>query len=218
MSWFIRQRGGKIGGGQSLPEALAPPSPHFYNTPPCEALMTFTVRPLLSIALRFHVTLVLSIVCLPTPAWADFTAGVDGEHRAAIFTSPVVRVIEGDTIEVLHNNHPELIRLNGIDCPEKGQAFGLFAEHAAADLVFRKQVTLQTHGLDEYGSTIGDVILPDGMHLNQELVRRGLCWWYRKYAPGDAVLEQLEKAAREAKKGLWADPQSVAPWEWRKRR
>jgi len=42
--------------------------------------------------------------------------------------------------------------------------------------------------------------------------------WYRKYAPGDAVLEGLEKEAREAKKGLWADPQPVPPWEWRKRK
>ena len=67
---------------------------------------------------------------------------------------------------------------------------------------------------DKYGRTLADVLLPDGMNLNQELVRRGLCWWDRKYAPGNAVLEQLEKAAREAKKGLWADPQSVPPWEW----
>jgi endonuclease YncB( thermonuclease family) len=30
----------------------------------------------------------------------------------------------GDTLEVLHNQHPERIRFNGIDCPEKGQASG----------------------------------------------------------------------------------------------
>jgi micrococcal nuclease len=40
-------------------------------------------------------------------------------------------------------------------------------------------------------------------------------WWYRKFAPGDAVLEGLETEAREAKNGLWADPQPVPPWEWR---
>ena len=170
------------------------------------------------IALRFPIALVLLIVCHATPTWADFKAGVDADNRGADFTGPVVRVLEGDTIEVLHNHHPEHIRLNGIDCPEKGQAYGLLAKHAASDLVFGKQVTLQTHGLDEYGRTIGDVILPDGMNLNQELVRQGLCWWYRKYAPGDTVLEGLEKEAREAKKGLWADPQPVPPWEWRKRK
>jgi len=170
------------------------------------------------IPLRFTSALVLSIVFLAAPAWAGFKAGLDADNRAASFTGPVVRVLEGDTFEVLHNDHPEHIRLNGIDCPEKGQPFGLFAEHTAADLVFGKKVTLLTHGLDEYGRTRGDVILPDGMNLNQELVRRGLCWWYRKYAPGDRVLEGLENKAREARKGLWADPQSVPPWEWGKQR
>jgi micrococcal nuclease len=31
------------------------------------------------------------------------------------------------------------------------------------------------------------------------------------------VLEGLETEAREARKGLWVDPQPVPPWEWRKR-
>jgi micrococcal nuclease len=48
------------------------------------------------------------------------------------------------------------------------------------------------------------------------LVKDGWCWWYRKYAPGDAVLDELEKAAREERKGLWANPQPVPPWEWQK--
>jgi endonuclease YncB( thermonuclease family) len=84
-------------------------------------------------------------------------------------------------------------------------------------LVVEKEVTLQTHGLDKYGRTIGEVILSDGTKVNQELVKQGWCWWYRKYAPLDTELKRLEQAAREAKKGLWADPQPVPPWEWRKR-
>ena len=39
---------------------------------------------------------------------------------AAGFTGAVVSVLDGDTIEVLHNQRPERIRLNGIDCPENG--------------------------------------------------------------------------------------------------
>ena len=41
---------------------------------------------------------------------------------AADFSGSVVGVLDGDTIEVLHNQHPERIRLSGIDCPEKGRA------------------------------------------------------------------------------------------------
>ena len=129
---------------------------------------------------------------------------------AATFTGTVVSVLDGDTLEVLNGHHAERIRLSGIDCPEKGQAFG---QHAASSLVFGKQVTLQTHGLDKYGRTLADVLLPDGMNLNQEFLKQGWCWWYQKYAPGDTVLEGFEAEAREGRKGLWAEP----PWEWRKR-
>ena len=60
------------------------------------------------------------------------------------------------------------------------------------------------------------MLLPDGTTVNQTLVKDGWCWWYRKYAPVDTVLEGLEFEAREGWNGLWADPQAVPPWEWRK--
>jgi micrococcal nuclease len=135
---------------------------------------------------------------------------------ASDFTGPVVSVLDGDTIEVLHNDHAERIRLSGIDCPEKGQAFGNRAKQAASALVFGKDVILQTHGQDKYKRTLADVLLLDGTNVNHTLVEDGWCWWYRKYAPGDTVLEGLETEAREGRKGLWADPQPVAPWVYRK--
>ena len=137
---------------------------------------------------------------------------------AGEFTGKVVGVLDGDTFDVFHNGRAERIRLNGIDCPEKGQAFGQKAKQIASDLVFGKEVTVQPHGHDKYERTIGEVLLPDGTNVNQELVKEGWCWWYRKYAQGDTVLEGLERKARESKKGLWADPQPVPPWEWRKRK
>ena len=91
----------------------------------------------------------------------------------ADFSSPVISVLDGDTIEVLHNNCTERIRLNGIDCPERGQAYGKKAKQAASALVFGKQVTLQTFGKDKYGRTIADVLLPDGTNVNHELVKDG---------------------------------------------
>ena len=66
------------------------------------------------------------------------------------FTGPVVSVLDGDTIEVMHNHHPERIRLSGIDCSEKGQAYGNNAKLATSALVFGKQVMLQTFAKDKY--------------------------------------------------------------------
>ncbi len=87
-------------------------------------------------------------------------------RAVADFSGLVVSVLDGDTIEVLHNNRAERIRLSGIDCPEKGQAYGTRAKQAASELVLGGEVTLQTYGHDKYGRTIWDSILPDGMNYN----------------------------------------------------
>ena len=84
---------------------------------------------------------------------------------------PVVSILDGDTIEVQHNRQAERIRLNGIDCPEKGQAYGQRAKQAASAFVYGKEVTLQTYGLDKYGRTLADVFLSDGTNVNHALVK-----------------------------------------------
>src|SRR2546422_9117216 len=101
------------------------------------------------------------------------------------FTGKVVGVTDGDTISVMHNGRAEKIRLHGIDCPEKGQAFGQRAKQFTSTLVFGKEVTVTVQDSDKYGRTIGEVTLLDGRVLNHELVKAGLAWWYRKYAPED---------------------------------
>lgn len=135
---------------------------------------------------------------------------------AGEFSGQVVGVIDGDTIDVLHDERAERIRLKGIDCPEKGQPYGTRAKQATSELVFGKDVTLEALAKDKYGRTIATVLLPNGTNVNHTLVKDGWCWWYRKYAPGDTVLEGLEREAREKKIGLWADPQPMPPWIYRK--
>jgi len=102
-----------------------------------------------------------------------------------------------------------------VDCPETGHAYGKRAKQTVSALAYGKEVTLQTHGKDKHGRTIADVLLPDGANINHALVKDGWCWWYRKYAPGNTVLEVLENEARLGRRGLWADPVPVPPWEWR---
>ena len=58
---------------------------------------------------------------------------------------------------------------------------------------------LRVAGSIPAGRTLADVLLLDGTNINHSLVKAGWCWWYRKYAPIDTVLEGLEKNAREAK-------------------
>ena len=123
--------------------------------------------------------------------------------------------MSGDSFVVLHDNEQIEIRLEGIDCPELHQAFGQKAKQATSDLVAGKTVTVQPTGTDQYNRTLANVILPDGRNLNQELVRHGYAWWFRKYSK-DQTLAKLEAEARKKKLGLWADPNPTPPWEWRK--
>jgi endonuclease YncB( thermonuclease family) len=145
-----------------------------------------------------------------------FTLWLAASAMAGEFTGPVIRVLDGDTIEVLHKKHPERIRLSGIDCPEKGQPFEEKAMHAMSALVFGKEVTVQLHGKDKDRHTLADVVLPDGTHVNNMMVAGGWCWWYPKYALQNRDLKRLESEARIGKRGLWADPYPVPPWEWQK--
>ena len=116
-------------------------------------------------------------------------------HALADFSGQVVGITDGDTISVMHDGEAEKIRLNGIDCPEKGQPFGRRAKQYASDLAFDQIVTVEEFGKDRYGRTIGDVTLPDGRLLNEELVKVGLAWWYRKCALANLALQNLEDEA-----------------------
>ena len=111
-------------------------------------------------------------------AFFTLTLYFTGSVLAADYSGQVVSILDDDTLEVLHNQHPERIRLSGIDCPEKGQVYGNNAKQAASELVYGKEVTLQTHGHDKYGRTLADVLLPDGTNVNHALVKEGWCWWY----------------------------------------
>ena len=137
-----------------------------------------------------------------------------GQALANDFTGRIVSVLDGDTIEVLHNTHPERIRLSGIDCPEKRQAYGKKAKQFTSALAYGKEVTVQVLRKDRHGRTVGDVVLTDGTNVSRELIKAGLAWWYRQYSK-DASLGVLEEDARQAKRGLWADPNPVPPWEVR---
>lgn len=147
---------------------------------------------------------------------SSVACAASNDVAALTWNGSVVGVLDGDTLDVLHNQHAKRIRLHGVDCPEKGQAFGKVAKLATSALVFGQTVTVKPHDTDRYKRVVAEIFLVDGTNLNHQLVRDGWCWWYQKYAPGDRVLEALENAARERRKGLWADPNPLPPWEWRK--
>lgn len=139
------------------------------------------------------------------------------DGRALSFSGRVVGVADGDTIDVLRDSRPVRVRLHGIDCPERGQAFGRQAGQYTSRLVFARTVTVHVRGMDRYGRFVADVLLPDGTSLNRELISAGLAWHYVRYST-DKTLASLESEARTSRRGLWADARPVPPWDLRRER
>ena len=100
--------------------------------------------------------------------------------RSPTFTGKVVAVSDGETISVMRQGRAVKVRLHGIDCPEKKQAYGTRAKQFTSDMAFGKEVEVRVRDTDRYGRLVGEVILSDGTNLNQELVGAGFAWWYRK--------------------------------------
>ncbi|WP_293745081.1 thermonuclease family protein [uncultured Pedobacter sp.] len=140
--------------------------------------------------------------------------GVD--YSYLVFTAKVIRILDGDTMEVLYQNHPVKIRLAHIDCPEKRrhQPFGSKAKQALSDLCYGRIVTVQGQKYDRYKRLIAIVINDKKQVLNQEMIKQGMAWHFKKYSSGP-LYARLEITARKHKVGLWQDSTAIAPWKWR---
>ena len=146
-------------------------------------------------------------------AWCTVALLLFTTLARAELVGPVVAILDGDTIDVLVDRQPIRVRLAQIDAPEKRQAFGTRARQTLAGLVFRQSVTVEEAGRDRYGRVIGTVYVSGGS-VNAQMVELGMAWVYRRYAK-DSALFELERQAQADKRGLWADPDPVAPWEYR---
>jgi len=146
--------------------------------------------------------------------------GLSATAQQRIITGKVVAVEDGDLLTVLDaEKRQHKIRLDGIDAPESSQAFGAKSKQSLSDLVFGKTVTVTSSKTDRYGRIVGKVTL-HGKDINLEQIRRGMAWFFRRYAHelnrDDArAYEQAEDDARAQRRSLWADPSPVAPWEYR---
>ena len=134
----------------------------------------------------------------------------------------VVRVVDGDTYDVLAGGVVYRVRLLGVDAPEPDQPFG----HQAGDSVARllqseRPVLLGRRGVDLYGRTLTTVRLPvaggPALALDSLLVVRGWAWvWDPKRRVAGRSAQQA--AAVAGRRGLWKCEAVgvLTPRQWRK--
>ncbi len=136
----------------------------------------------------------------------------------------VLKVIDGDTVNVEIGGKSQTIRLIGIDSPETVdprkpvQCFGKEASNKAKELLTEKSVNLEadpTQGdKDKYDRLLRYIYLENGMSVNKYMISEGYAHEYTyqnnpyKY---QAEYIRAEQSAREGKKGLWADNACLTP-------
>lgn len=158
-----------------------------------------------------------------------FFALVSSAHAEEII-GKVVAIADGDTVTVLDSSQTQYkIRLAGIDAPERNQPFGNVSRKNLSDLVFQKQVRVETEKKDRYGRLVGKIwVEPEdcsGCRMTRDAnlaqITAGLAWWYRDYAHEQSEEDQRryelgEQTAKATVVGLWGESEPSAPWDWRR--
>lgn len=155
--------------------------------------------------------------CVPlfAAAIANAAPASDAPCLAPAAAAPIAikHVVDGDTVVLADGRS---LRLIGINAPEKGRkgaADDPLAAQASAELTRllqggRTRLTTGREAFDRHGRTLGDLFLADGGLAAEALVRAGLGFAVA-VPPNDAHIACLlaaERTAREARRGLWADP------------
>ena len=166
--------------------------------------------------------ILLSVILFLFTAFQSANAGgIPYTLNQEILQGKVIRVLDGDTIEVktlpakiVVYEVPIRVRLINIDAPEKKQPFGRWSANQLKALLAGQSVTVSYTQTDRYGRIIGRVFTTNGTDASRFMVQSGAAWVYERYNV-DESLPALQREAQEQKRGLWADANPVPPWEWR---
>jgi endonuclease YncB( thermonuclease family) len=137
----------------------------------------------------------------------------------------VLKVFDGDTIQVTGLDLTFTIRLVGIDAPERGfkgqagQPFSQKAKQYLVKLLDSKLIGLKSYGTGGYNRQLAEVFVGD-KNINVEMIRSGLAEIYTGKPPKKLDVtpyQTAEKKARRAGKGIWRQGSSYeSPRHWRK--
>ncbi|MCL5269835.1 MAG: thermonuclease family protein [bacterium] len=141
---------------------------------------------------------------MATPAAAENIAG------------RVIAVLSGDTFQILEGHPIRTVRLADIDCPDRGQDYGMRARDFTTERIGNRTVAVEPRERAPGGELIGEVNLADGERLSRALVGEGLAWSRGQYAR-DAALDRLQETASRERRGLWQEAHPTPPWIYRQR-
>ena len=129
----------------------------------------------------------------------------------------VVKIIDGDTYDIIVDGKQTRIRMFGIDAPERGMDYYKVSKQYLGELCMNQGIHLEIVNTDRYGRIVAKSFLSDGRELGAEMIRAGMAWHFKRYSD-DEVLATLETTARENQVGLWSISNPIPPWDYRARK
>lgn len=144
------------------------------------------------------------------------TAKLSVENISEIYYR-VVKVVDGDTIDVMINGKTERLRLIGINTPEivdprkPVECFGREASDNAKKLLDGAEVKIAADSTqddkDIYGRLLRYVWRADGLFYNSEAIKDGFAYEYTYRLPYiyQKDFKAAQKYAQDNQLGLWAD-------------
>lgn len=135
--------------------------------------------------------------------------------RTTVLKGKAVKIIDGDTFDLLVGTTVHRIRLAGIDAPERKQDFSSASKQILGQLCTNQLLTVVVTDVDRNKRKIADVYDAKKKWINKELILQGMAWHFKQYS-SNRELANAELLARKKKIGLWSFKNPVAPWEWRK--
>ena len=141
------------------------------------------------------------------------SCNTDKKSKNSVILGKVIKIIDGDTYDILINKKKQRVRMSGIDAPERGMPFYNVSKKHLSLLCFGKTVIIEPINNDRHERLVANSYFL-GKNLSLEMVRAGMSWHFKKYSD-DIKLSEAEDFARKNKLGLWIDPNPKQPWEVR---
>ncbi len=132
---------------------------------------------------------------------------------AGPFTGSCTAVLDGDTIQVSRAEEIFTVHLIAADAPEMAQPFGEEAAAFLEGLVLGGEVTIDRVS-DVDSSEMSARVLVGDLDLALAILEAGFAW-HDTIHDSQEELVLADIISRSSKRGLWADPEPVPPWEWR---